>query len=342
MAFAIKKFRISPKKLSEASLEGFSFDPEGQQLVLTPKGLRHVVAPFRLDSGTNGCVWGRYILDISLAKGSTFVVHYFASDVEIPHFEMASQQIGAEDGLLYEQRGRYLYIWIQVFGAKECTIRQMTVWTPGDPFIRTFPEIYREEGGFFHRYLSVFSSIYMDFQDKIDALHELVDVERAPAEMLPHIGSWLGITLSDQLFDETLMRTILREAAFLHGHKGTKAVIARLAEIIVGQPCIVIERSALNQSTQAQEMKLLNQLYGDSVYDYTILIPGDPNTETSRRLKAMLQQFQPVRAHANLVFLQSCSTLGAYTYLDVNASLQQQRFVSLDDYLFMDGGTCLK
>lgn len=342
MAFAIKKFRISPKMLSEATVEGFVYDGTLQRLVLDSDSLSHWVEPFRLDSGTNGCPWGRYILDISLPRGSTFMVHYFATDVEIPHFANASQVIGAKDGLLYEQKGRYLYLWIQVLGATEGSLGQMTIWTPGDPFMQTFPQVFREEGGFFHRYLSVFSSIYMDFQDKIDALHRLVDVEYAPKEMLPHIGAWLGIKMSDQLYDEDMMRAILREAAFLHGHKGTKQVVVRLAEMITGQSCVVIERSALQGYHQLGDMELINRLYGETVYDYTILIPGKPDALMSRKLQDMLHQFQPVRANANLVFLQNSSTLGAYTYLDVNAALQTQTLVTLGDALVMDGGTCLK
>ncbi len=342
MAFAIKKFRISPRMLSEAQVEGFHFDETNQELVLDVDAIRHHVMPVRLDSGTNGCLWGRYILDISLPTESTFLVHYYASDMDLPAFTAASQVIGAEDGLLYEQKGRYLYLWIEVYGASWCNLRQMTVWTPSDPFMGTFPEIYREDGGFFHRYLSVFSSIYMDFQDKVDALHQLVDVECAPGKMLPHIGRWLGINLSEQLYDENMMRTILREAAFLHGNKGTKTVISRLAELIVGEPCVVIERSALNNALQIHDMELLDQLYGNSVYDYTILIPGTHDAVLCRRLQAMLQQFEPVRAKSNLVFLHNSSVLGAYTYLDVNANLMEEQWVTLDTHLFMDGGACLK
>lgn len=341
MAFGIKKFRISPKMLSEAELVGMEYRPDLQRLVINPDSPTHRVTPFRLDSGTNGCPWGRYILDIDLPQGCTFTLDYYANDMEYyPH--AASQVIGAKDGLLYEQKGRYLFLNIQIFGALEGSIGQMTIWTPGDPFMRTFPEVFREEGGFFHRYLSIFSSIYVDFQDKIDALHQLVDVERAPREMLPHIAAWLGIKMPEQLYEEELMRTILRQAAFLHGNKGTKQVVERLAEMIVGHPCIVMERSVLNDRHQLGDMELLNRLYGETVYDYTILIPQKSDPLLSRKLTTMLHQFQPARSNANLVFLQSSSTLGAYTYLDVNAALQSQSLVSLDENLFMDGGTCLK
>ena len=57
---------------------------------------------------------------------------------------------------------------VEVMG-EGVSIGNIRVEAPGDNFMQTFPEVYREKNSFFHRYLSVYSSIYNDFQEKLDA-----------------------------------------------------------------------------------------------------------------------------------------------------------------------------
>jgi len=51
--------------------------------------------------------------------------------------------------LLYGLNGRYLYLVLELIGLGEGKITGMKVDSQGDNFMNTFPEIYRERGGYF-------------------------------------------------------------------------------------------------------------------------------------------------------------------------------------------------
>ena len=337
MALSIKKYRVTAGRMAKGELVGFHYDASNHLLCIKPDSEEHRVVPLRVDSGVAGCVWGRMIFDVCLTQESTFLINFYASDIDEPVFSKASQLVGVVDGLLYEQKGRYLYIWIEVFCATEGWIKQMTFWTPDDPFIKAFPEIYRDQGDFFHRYLSVFSSIYMDFQDDIDNLHSLVDLDKASDKLLPLIGSWIGIELSPEIFSAKVMREILREAAFLNKYKGTKDVIYRIAQLIVRMDCIIVERNSFNGAMAHKNLEVINRLYGTTIYDYTLLIPRSPDPLIRRQLLMLLSQFTPVRVKVNLVFLKNSSSLDGYTYLDINAKLPTPHQASLDNCALLNG-----
>lgn len=342
MAIPIKKYRLRAGRIKSGELVGFSYNADQDRLDIVPGASRCRMIPRRIDSATPGCIWGRVTVEAAFPQDSAFLLYYYASDLDEPRFDAASRMVGAFDGLLYEQQGRYLFLWIEVLGAEEGWVHQINLYTPGDTFMATFPEVYQEHGSFFHRYLSIFSSVYLDLQQKIDRLDDYLDLDRTPEKMLPLIGQWLGITLQPELFSAGQMRAVLNRAHFLNSHKGSRAAVEEIARLIAGSGCMVVERSRIGDGMQCGESETMKKLYGNSPYDYTLIIPCAPDARLREQLVALLHQFEPVRARANLVFLRESATLGSYTYLDVNAALRRTGCCAADSGMLMDAGGCLK
>lgn len=207
--------------------------------------------------------------------------------------------------------------------------------------MNTFPEVYRERGSFFHRYLSVFSSIYEDFQEEIEELPRLLDLDTCPAFLLPVYASWLGLAVGDNFLEEPVLRTLVKEAFSLNRIKGTKAALLRIARIVLGEDVVVLERNVMGAYIEKEEVPQMNRLYGRTAQDVTILV-GRPLTEVKRsQLLFLLEQFSPVRARLHVVCLKRACVLDSYSYLDWNAMVPWQGQGRLDREQEMDGAVCL-
>ncbi len=208
--------------------------------------------------------------------------------------------------------------------------------------MNTFPEIYREKNGFFHRYLSVFSSIYEDFQEDIEALPNILDLDTCPAELLPLYGGWLGIDVGQDFLGEDILRPLVKEAYSLNRMKGTRRVMERITEIVLGKKAMVAERNVIEDYIDQEQLADLDRLYGSSIYDVTILVQESITDVQKSQLLFLLEQFKPVRARLRIVNLKKNSMLDSYSYLDVNAGITQEGVGSLDTSQEMDGAIRLE
>lgn len=339
MAIPIKKYRIRGNRMAAGIETGFYAGNDG--LKLLQKEHIHRFRLDRLDSTTENCIWGRLVIDARLPDASVLTVWVYASDEDCLVPELCMKKVDAYDFLLYEQRGRYLWIWLEVAGMGEGIIREMQVYTPGDTFLNTFPEIYREQGSFFHRYLSIFSSIYMDFQERIDRFHTCLDLESAPYEVLPVLADWLGIQVEDSLLEGEELCRLLQEAPYLIRYKGTRGAVERISELILKARVILVERNAALETETGME-ETLERLYGTCSYDFTILALREYDEMLKMRLLGLLDQFKPARSQVNLVFLKKNSMLDGYCYLDINASVHERTAGRLESGSALDDGSFMK
>ncbi len=335
MAIPIKKYRLMKSRLEEGMERGFSAGVDG--VCLTEGEQIHILRPERLDSAMEACVWGRMVIDASLPADSVMTVCVYASDEELLVPERCTRIVDACDLLLYGQEGRYLWIWLEIVGMGRGCIREILVYTPGDIFLNTFPEIYREHGSFFHRYLSIFSSIYLDFQQKIDALHTWIDLETSPPEILPVLADWLGIDVEDSLLERGDLRRLLKDAPYLIRYKGTKGAVEHLAGLLLDSEVIVVERGK-ERDLEGRFQETFNRLYGMGAYDITILAMREYDETLKNRLLCLLDQFKPVRCQVNVVFMRKNSSLGGYCYLDINAAIHESQAGVLEGGCALDDG----
>lgn len=343
----MRSYTIGKNKIEKAFLRGFLLE-EGGNLRLFGEDSRHEIFFRKLDSVEKNASWGRLHLEYELPLESVCIVSalvlnekelisdegVFTIDEYLCDAAVSTESkeafflreeclrfVNCRDMLLYGKKGRYLWLWIQVLGEGSGKLGGIHVQKPGDNFLATFPEIYQEEGSFFHRFLSVFSSIYQDFQGKIDHMEEWLDFDTAPAKLLPVYSSWLGLDIDGGFLDEKRARALLKEVSHLNRMKGTKECLKRVIRIVWEKDAVLVERSRMSDYINSRDEAVYEMLYGKSLYDVTILIEGKADESLRSRLLFLLNQFKPLRARLNLVFLSECAIMDSYCYLDWNAQI---------------------
>lgn len=254
----------------------------------------------------------------------------------------AKKQINQKDILLYELEGRYLYLCIEVLGVGNGELTNIFVNNQGDIFLDTFPEVYREYGSFFHRYMSVYSALYMDFQEKIDNVAEFLDIDTAPVQLLPIFCQWMGLDVSGDFLTEDRLRTLVREAYQLNRTKGTREALLRLCEIVLGEKVVILEKNVIRENTQAESQKIYEDLYGNGIYDVTLLVYTFVPENQKSQLMFLLNQFKPVRCRLRIKFLDRKGSMDGHVYMDMNAQVMDTKEVALDQRAALDENIMLK
>lgn len=321
-----------------------------------------------IDGGEAGAGWGRLHMDVSASPSVVYVVHAFALDNKsflrkgtvtgVEEF-MTEPDTGADikreflsqiggvtvncqnDILLYQLSGRYLWIYVEVWGDGAFALDNMRVDVIGDNFMAAFPEVYQERGSFFHRYISVFSSMYNDFSDKVNNVHRLLDVDRADVSLLEEYAAWFGIDIRGGFLSEERMRLFMHEIFDLVKCKGTRECLERVAQIALGERPVIIERNLLDKEGSLENRDVIDELYGDSPLDVLVLTTVRLEEQKKAQLFYFLEQFKPVRCHMNIIFLKEHGEMDKYTYLGMNARLTDVDEGSMDDSLEMDGNIAM-
>lgn len=361
--YGIKRYRLNGPLLRRALLKGFVLGEDG---VLRTEGSGpHQIFLPGLDSAETGCSWGRLSLRCGLGSESMLTIRAFASDQDeiaangevtrvdsflldpdVPRggkerlFTLANgmERSGVQDVLLDGQAGRWLWIWLEISGSEEeSTLEELRVYIPGDNFFRTFPQVYQNNNDFLRRYLSIFSTMYQEFQEEIDGLPDLLDVDTAPARLLPMFASWLGLETDEALFTLEDLRRLLKAAPGLLAGKGTRQVVEKLVKLFVSEPVYIVERNLLKPDQRQSE-----EIYGSTPYDFTVMLGRKLDEKLRMRLDFLINQFKPVRSRCRIIFLEECGGLDAFTYLDINGSVLQNSPGSMDDGNALTGMTYLE
>lgn len=363
ISYSIKKNRIQ-----KGIFPGFTLSEDGA-LVGDAKAPQKRLYIRAIDSGKEDSSWGRFWYQGTFSESMVAYLYVAAMNedsfyrngrpVKIEDFLCDPdeddqikrefwKQVGAlrfvnqTDVLLYGLHGRYLYVAMEVYGAGDCRISNLRVDSQGDPFMKTFPEVYRQENGFFHRYLSVFSSIYQDFEEEIGQMPQFLDLDTCPAELLPVYGRWLGIDVGKDFLEEEVLRPLVKEAYELNRMKGTRYALERIGQIVLGERVLVIERNRMEDYIGQEQLEEFERLYGNNRYDVTVMIQKEITEVKKSQLLFLLQQFKPVRARIHLIMLRKRGALDDYSYLDMNARIPDQREAILDTSQELDGSIRLE
>lgn len=361
------KYSIRKNRFKHSVLFGLEIEGE-ERLRCEEKSYRRMFIGSPIDGIEEGAQWGRLHLDWELAPDMVLTIYAKATDhpflwqgeeqyayadifngaeYSLEQKRQFMESLGAakavnqHDMLLYTQEGRYLYLMIDIQGYGAGSLSRLSVDNQGDIFMDTFPEVYREKNSFFHRYLSVFSSLYMDFQEKIEGVAEVLDIDTAPVELLPTFGRWMGLDVSGDFLREERLRLLVKEAYQLNRIKGTKAALERVSEIILGEKVIILEKNVLRGDTQADSQKLYEELYGDSTYDVTMLVHTYVPEHQKSQLLFLLNQFKPVRSRLKVRFLDPKGDLDSHAYMDMNAFVAEAQDGVLDTRQGLDGSILL-
>lgn len=360
--YGIKCYRLGRAVLERALLQGFALEEDGALRTEGP-GPHRAFLP-GLFSGEAGSEWGRLTLRHTLGAESMLSVRAFASDqdrlarngepvwiddllldADVPPEEKEAlfmrgggmERSGARDVLLRGQTGQRLWLWLEVSGPEGERLEDLRVYIPGDNFFHTLPQVYQTDNDFLQRYLSIFSTMYQELQEEIDDLPALLDADTAPERLLPMLAAWLGLEADETLFSPAELRRILKAAPELLARKGSRAAVEQAVGLLVDEPVYIVERNLLPRDQQGSE-----PLYGDTPYDFSVMIGCGVDEKLRLRLKFLIDQLKPVRSRCHIVFLKECGGLDAFTYLDVNSAVLQNGAGSLDDGKALTGMTYLQ
>lgn len=364
-----KRYTLNASKLSMAYYEGLIQDGSVLRFSDNAKRGGHFVILNRFRSYESGTKWGRFHCKGELSPGSTLKIYAFAADASAKQadetnryfqdnsvsweqkctfFEQEGVQfVNHEDILLYALTGEYLWIAVVIENGVPNAdwVGEMFLDSQGDNFMWTFPEIYQEEGGFFHRYMSIFSSVYQNMADAVTHMDRYFDLDTTPMPALVELAGWLGFAAAGELqdfLDEQILRSLVKEAYTLNRMKGTKEVIRKLIRLALGEEAFIVERNRLEGGVSGREKDTDQRLYGVSMQDVTILLKKSGDEKLQSQMMYLINQFKPARSHIRLVFCPECSRLDTYCYLDYNAVLSAKGDGNLDGGVRMNGTVVLK
>ena len=351
-------YSVKQSRLKKALFSGTSLGDDGRIYLKQDSDSHYVVLP-ALDSGVTDCPWGRLRFDLDLPENCVCYLYTAASNEKMAEDVFLDPQnslldkkkavqhlrglyfINKPDVLLYEISGRYLFIMIEIIG-EGVSFGNIGVDAPGDNFMQTFPEVYRSKNSFFHRYLSVYSSIYNDLQEKLDDRKELRPIEQADLPLLELYAKWLGIDVNGGYLGEETLRRLLKEAPELPKRKGTRYCLERICEILLGEVPTIVERGLMQRYILRTQEAQYSDLYGESPYDVTLMLKQPVEGKKREQLLHLLTQFKPVRSRIHAVFLEPSGVLDEYSYLDQNAVIFTQSEGMLDEAQSANGTIILQ
>ncbi|KRB43013.1 phage tail protein [Terrabacter sp. Root181] len=141
--------------------------------------------------------------------------------------------------------GRYLFVRFHLSGTPTQTprVRAARVECDSHALMSQLPRIYREDPSAeqpLRRYLAIVDGLLRDLEWRALERHRVLDPWGAPAELLPWLGSLIGLSV-DERWSEQARRTLLAEAMSLFRARGTVRGLTRLLEIYLGAPVSILE-----------------------------------------------------------------------------------------------------
>lgn len=351
-------YTIKMNRLEKSFISGFDINEETGRLYFSEDTGIHRIYVDVIDSATEDATWGRFSFVADLPENMALYVYAAAynfdtwyddegEDIDLMATlrmdnlpdeekkkifsgENAKRFVGKNDVLLYGLTGRYLFLAVEILGTGEGYIDRLRVDLKGDNFMDAFPSVYRERNSFFHRFLSIFSSIYNDLGYEIERLPELLDTDTCPVECLPVFAMWLGIDLSGDFLSEEAQRTLLKEAYNLNRIKGTKKCLLRLLEIVLGEEVVILESNTIKSYMEKEDMVAMG-IFEGGIYDINILIRKNLSETDRFQLLYLINQYKPLRSHIHLIQLKDTPVLDDEIYLDMNAVISGESVGEMDN-----------
>lgn len=307
------------------------------------------------DSGETGYEWGRVTLECTLPQGSSLQVYAFAGDSREgfwPGLQAAWQKAGGDYGrsqhevsaafgrplgsgtdLLVEQKGRYLWLAVELFSGSEenVNLNKVVFWMGGDRMTDYLPAIYRGDPTT-ERFLAIFNSMMQDMEQRIDDFPALLDYENNSEELLRYLAGWLW--LDGKNADTARLRqwisTAMEDARTLYTPQG----ICRTVERLTGRRPILVEYAQVDPNApECSDRETCRRLFGEDPYRFFILLDEDTfqtRAETERFMEQM-QEYIPAHMELQLVLLRKNIRLGGHSYLGINSVVSGYVPVAIDE-----------
>lgn len=228
----------------------------------------------------------------------------------------------ANDLLLYGVKGRFLCFTVE---PGEC-LRGYELTFPGLSIDSLLPSVMQGDDTL-RRLLGVYQSLYMDLNRELAGFPARLDpLGIAP---LPELARWLG---ASSWMDQGLPEPALLAAAVeLNRLRGTKQGLRRLAKLVTGQKCEIVEQFQWKaQACPLQERESCARLYGADRSSVTLLFPVGTSEEKLSRLKRILEDFIPLGVPWAVARMGQEVSLDGHSYLDSGVQITDPPPAELD------------
>lgn len=141
--------------------------------------------------------------------------------------------------------GRYLWLLVEMHGTARLTpkIKSLRAEYPSHDLLRRLPQLYSREtaiADFLRRYLAIPEGELRDLDLRASYRHLLLDPRAAPAELLPWLGGFMGMSV-DKRWSERAKRELIENAVWLFRFRGTVMGLKRFIEIYLDSSITIIE-----------------------------------------------------------------------------------------------------
>lgn len=236
--------------------------PPGTALIAPPPKPAHTrlgrIASGPIDSGIPRCRWHRVRIDADVPPGTSLQVSTatyepgepFATGlhgrvVTLTERDWKAAPEGALDVLIDLPPGRFLFLRLDLRGDGTATpvVRRVRLDFPRRTSLSHLPAVYRESPEaeeFAERFLANFDATIEDLDRAIERFPALLDVGRAPGEVLPWLGRFLDAAF-DPDWDDAKRRRILAALPALFKQRGTVAGLSRVIREVLGIDPVILE-----------------------------------------------------------------------------------------------------
>jgi phage tail-like protein len=150
----------------------------------------------------------------------------------------------------------------------------------------------------------MFEGMLGELEAEADARATLLDPRSAPAEILPWLGSFMGLVLDERMAHaprpggrtEDVRRTLIAEVSWLFRFRGTVAGLRRFVEIYLGTQTIIIEKFRLRGLGDAI-LGDAGGLISSSIVGAGFRVGGAVGEEESQTLTPTSEDFFATHAH---------------------------------------------
>jgi phage tail-like protein len=225
-----------------------AFGPRGQLLTAA------------IDSGIPRCRWHRVRLDALVPAGTALAIAVSTNEEAapppqgppaIPDGEWAGfaggvphpddwheAPLGALDFVIDQPPGRYLFVRLRLTGDGLQTpiVRRIRLDFPRQTSFDRLPAVYHDNPvavNFGERFLSLFDAAIEDIDQVVERYPALLDVDGVPQELLPWLGTFLGVAM-DAAWSPEQRRAILKAIPDLYRRRGTPGGFSRALELVLG------------------------------------------------------------------------------------------------------------
>lgn len=200
------------------------------------------------------------------------------------------------------------------------------------------PELYMKTGSFTERFLSIFTEIYRELEETIDASAELYSPEVCPEEFVEWLGEWVSAE-NMPLFPDDKKREYLLAIPELNKRRGTVRGLRELPELYCGARVFIVE--CYHVKKYFSSCGDLARLYSGG--RFTVWILCSPTQCRPDDLREIVEAQIPANITAKIRILTDITELNNYCYLGVNSVLAGTRRAALDgkcalNYVYLGDG----